>query len=56
VNEEIVHHLPGRTHQFGVPQQGCLNLGSVGYVLFGTAEKQYKADPHTSKRQYYVPD
>jgi len=56
MSEEIAHHLPGRKRQFCVPQQGCLNLGSVGYVLFDISAKQYKAGLHTSKHQYYVPD
>ena len=56
VNKEIVRHLPGKMHQFSVPQQGCLNLGFVGHVLFDIEERQCKPDPHTSKHQYYEPN
>jgi hypothetical protein len=56
VNEEKARHLPCKMLQFCVPQRGFLNLESVRYVLFGIAEKQYIADPRTSKHQYYEPD
>ena len=56
VNQEIARHHPGRTCRFCILQQGCLTLESVGYVLFGTAERQYIADRRTGKHQYYEPD
>jgi hypothetical protein len=55
-NEDTIHHLPGKMHQFCVPQQGCQNLGSVGYVLFDNEEKLCKPDPHTGKLQCYEQD